>query len=118
MLDVVVGRTTKEQAGHWLEQRSHARPRLELRDFFNAIDVGSFVGAYQAVRPDSDGNSPPQFQATTEDVVSAMPLVQGLIDLNAQAVAGGDEASRLTTAAAILSLTALYRIAEDMGYEW
>lgn len=73
---------------------------------------------YRATRPDAPGNSQEQFQATADEVARAIPLINGLLDLNRAAVAAGDEGQRLGIAMVILSFCSLYRIAEDMGYEW
>lgn len=118
VLDLVGGRTDKAAFARWLEAHARLRPTLELRDFFRGIDPAVFVDVYRAARPDAPGNSQAQFQATADEVARAFPLIHALLELNRAAVAARDENQRIGTAMMILSFCALYRIAEDIGYEW
>lgn len=102
-------------------QYMREKPRIELRDFFRSIDPEKFVAAFLAVRPDAEGNTLQQFQATADEVATAMPLIHRLLEYNRVAVAANDENQRLGlgTTYMILTLCALYRVGEsELGYEW
>lgn len=118
IVDLVNGKYDKVSFAAWLERNSRLRPSMELRDFFRAADPKQFVEFYQAAQPDAPGNTGTQFQATADEVAVAMPLIHKLLDNNRAAVAAGDERLRVGTAMMTLTLCALYRLAEDMGYEW
>lgn len=118
ILALAAGQLEKAQLTDWLSQHVREKPRIELRDFFSRLDPAAFVHAFQAIRPDADGNSQRQFQATCNEVVTAMPFVRDLIDMNRAAVAANDESQRLGTAYMILAFATLYRLAESSGYEW
>jgi hypothetical protein len=97
-----------------LTEASRARVSLELRDFFAAVDHQLlYTKAVQMNLDDIAG-----VRATRDEAILAMPIIR-----KGMAVAGlqhrkNDRQGLDKTMAQLQLLVALFRIAEDMGYEW
>lgn len=114
VLQLVEGSVTREEFATWLENNSHPRPSLELRDFFASLDyrvLGSMFGAIAA--------GPMQERlATILEAGVNIPAIHAANVGATAADAGGDTASATLLRQHAILLTAIFRIAEDMGYEW
>jgi hypothetical protein len=116
VLDLVTNKLDKGGFAEWLHRQSAARPSLELRDFFGRVTGDKFVEFFQHTRPDALGQE--NFQREMDEAVATMPAIHYLLNINKAATASADDATRLTSTTAILTLVAIQRLAEDMGYEW
>lgn len=116
MLGVTAGTDwTKDRRSQWLQAHSKPRPSLELRDFFAALSPElhlSHITAYLAT-PDHAGKL-----ATINEASRAIPLIRHLTNRAEALAAAGDQEAAQTFAAMFAVLVAVYRVAEDMGYEW
>ncbi len=103
----------------WLESNCEPRPSLELREFFAAINferfrnrIGSFTKGILAEE---------RLAELLREAATGMPLVVDLDRALQQALESQSEEAALrvqATWASVATLLALYREAEDMGYEW
>jgi len=112
ILALVTDEISRADFANWLETHSRKRPSMELRDFFTLIDLEAFVdrlSAFAANQSDAD------VHRSTDEAGQAIPLLRALDEL---AQSGTGEPGQAGLQGAIIALTALYRIAEDMGYEW
>ena len=94
---------------------SHERPSLELRDFFARVsleDIERFALSALA------GTSEEEANRTAHEAMTAIPLVEQLDFLQEHSLAIGDQAKASQISYAKVLFIALYRLAEDMDYEW
>lgn len=119
VLDVVTGEMSKEQLASWLPGRSVHRPTLELRDFFAALSYARIAEMLQSGLVDSDLER--AHAARTVTILEASAAIPAIAEANAGAMAleaeGNEKGAAMLLGQSHL-LTAIYRIAEDMGYEW
>lgn len=109
MLAVARGEMHKPAITDWLQQHARLRASFELRDFFSSVDGQRFLDAMKAT---AAGHNQTEFDASLDEAAAAIPLLH---DLREQA---GNQEGLARNAAQIALLMHLYRIAEDMGYEW
>jgi death-on-curing protein len=113
-LQVATGTLDKQGAAIWLADMSRPLPSLEVRDFFAQLDYQKLSTVFGAI-----ANGPPNERAATiQEASLAVPAIQAA---NMTAVAlesqGKADLANILRQHGML-LTVLYRIAEDMGYEW
>lgn len=118
ILQLAVGQLDKPAFTNWARNHMREKPKMELREFFIAIKPEKFVEVVNVMPRDAPGNTLGQLKTTLNEVGDVIPILSLLIEQNTRAVRENDESLRLYTAGMITSLCALYRIAEDMGYEW
>lgn len=114
VLAVASGSMNKDQVSDWIKRYAHPRPTFELRDFMQRLDyatLGSLFGAIAA------GHTPERM-ATIIEAGSAIPAITQANLGAVSAAENGDVASAQILRQHSILLTAIYRIAEDMGYEW
>jgi death on curing protein len=114
VLEVAQASKTKQDLADWLLRNSKARMSLELRDYFRSLEYGTLATVFGAI---AAGNIPEQV-ATIVEAGNAIPAIS---QANIGAVAaeeGTDTQSAHVLRQHAMLLTAIYRIAEDMGYEW
>jgi hypothetical protein len=114
VVDVAKSLKSKDEVANWLLRSSRARVSFELRDFFQRLDYATLSTVFTAI---AAGQTPEQV-ATILEAGQAIPAIS---EANLGAVAaeeGGDVSSAQVLRQHSMLLTAIYRIAEDMGYEW
>ncbi len=114
VLDVAQSLKTEQDVATWLLRNTKARASLELREFFRRLDYATLGAVFSGL---AAGNTPERV-ATILEAGHAIPSIS---QANIGAVAaeeGMDTASALILRQHATLLTAIYRIAEDMGYEW
>lgn len=109
------GLVDKAELARWFESACRPRPSFELRDFFAMLDVDRLSDTIEAAAATERVS---ELEASLEEAGGAMPLIAVFREGAAQARAEGNEelARHLDMDAAMFA--SLYRIAEDMGYEW
>lgn len=114
ILGVATGTIDKDGLELWLYSICRPRSTQELRDFFASVSWEKFLDQFRAF---SAGNSNQDIKLSTQEACACMPV---LIDLDkmAEGLKGSDDPAQPLFMGATLTLTALFRIAEDMGYEW
>lgn len=114
ILDLAAGRLDKVRLAEWVGRHVHEKPTLELRDFFAMFSSGAdhdWLGAFLA----GDKN---EKDATLDEAVRAIPVIRHLRDRADALIKSGEvDAARLFFAR-VSVLIAIFRLAEDMGYEW
>jgi len=118
ILQLAAGSLDKQAFTEWTRKYMHEKPKIELREFFRAIDPEKFMQLYDAMLREAPGNTLQQLQATVDETADITPLIPLFVHLNKIAVARNDESARVSTATAIFVFCTLNRLAEEMGYEW
>lgn len=119
ILQLAAGSLSKVPLTEWLQRHCHEKPRMELREFFVRVNYQQVAGILSAGLVDDDpGRAHAERIVTMQEVAQAIPAInQANLDALAAQIEGRhDVAARLHAQSHLL--TALYRIAEDMGYEW
>lgn len=115
ILQLVSGELDKDDFASWLKQNSRERSSFELRDFmaqcslYRTRDLAAAVLA-SGIQTEAD--------ATSSEAAQAIPLIAELEGCAVECAKRGDERLALGLRQACVVLVAIYRIAEDMGYEW
>ncbi|MBL8761736.1 MAG: type II toxin-antitoxin system death-on-curing family toxin [Phycisphaerae bacterium] len=116
ILAVVDGTMSKEALAEWFRANSRERPRFELRDFFAALELRLLDEFWFASTLGKDANA--QYQASARDAAIDMPAIRELARMMAEADQLGMASERDGIRGGITLLVAMYRIAEELGYEW
>jgi death-on-curing protein len=114
VLGLVSDEVDKGSFAVWLAHHCRPRPSLELRDFFAGFTPTldfSFIDASAA-----GGGS--ELNASCEDAARAIPVIAHLVQRSEELRTQGDELAAMALASRASVLVAIYRLAEDMGYEW
>ena len=114
VLEVAQAVKTKEDVTGWLLHNSRARVSLELRDFFQNLEYTTLGTVFSAI---AAGNTSEQV-ATILEAGTAIPAITQANLGAVSADEGSDTGSAIILRQHAMLLTAIYRIAEDMGYEW
>lgn len=118
ILGVADGSISKEQLTSWIASHSHAKPNCELRDFFLSIDLESLSRTYLSLSKDSPGSTAGEFVASAEEATRAMPVLSSMIDWMIRMETEGNLDGAKEARCLFRYTLALYRLAEDQGYEW
>lgn len=115
ILGLAAGRIDKEALTEWLRVNSHEKPSMELRDFFRAFNW--HVSQELAAAAFASG-SEPEADQTIREAASAIPCIEELDRVAHERFAEGDKEACNALLQQKIMLVTIYRIAEDMGYEW
>lgn len=114
VIELVMGSMTKAQFADWLHAMSTERPSLELRDFLQGL---SFQQLHELITAASAG-SHNERTASMLEAMEAIPIIRHAAHGAVDAEHAGDHQAALILRVNANLMTALYRIAEDMGYDW
>lgn len=109
------GKLDKQGLADWIGTNCRPRPSLELRDFFSLLsptDVHEMAGRVIA------SGSEAEAQATMDEAFLAIEVARAYHEQAQHAKATGDDRAYTSWNAMTVLLVAIYRLAEDMGYEW
>lgn len=109
------GMLDKDALAEWIGSNCRPRPTLELRDFFSALsptDVHKMASRVIA------SSSEVEAQATMDEAFQAIEVARVYNEAARQAKESEDDIAYISYNAMTVLLVAMYRIAEDMGYEW
>lgn len=116
ILRLASGELDKAAITEWVRSNAHAKPSLELRDFFRFLDVQAHFAQVEAMNLSGSAG---EFAATCAEAEQAIPLIR---HLRARTEELGGHTDRQVPAATFAGMTLmlvhLYRIAEEQGYEW
>lgn len=119
IVSLVENRIDKAEIAAWLEQNCRQRPSLELRDYFSVL---SFSKVREFVRSVVISGDERELAATRGEACVAVPVIAeflaALDDLRSGPLTPEQEGNLKLLEGNVMLLIALYRIAEDMGYEW
>jgi len=119
ILQLAAGALDKPAFTTWARTQMHEEPRLELRDFFAALryqSIAEFISA-GLVHDDPERAHQERFDTMTE-AAKAIPAINEANLGAVKAESEGNATAKAHLNAQSILLTAIYRIAEDMGYEW
>jgi death-on-curing protein len=114
-LDVAKSVILKDELANWLLHNSRPRISFELRDFFQRLDYGTLGTVFGGI---AAGQASERVATIIE---AGRVVIPAISQANIGAVAaeeGGDITSAQVLRQHSMLLTAIFRIAEDMGYEW
>ncbi|QYK49751.1 MAG: hypothetical protein KF838_07825 [Phycisphaeraceae bacterium] len=114
LLEIAENRSAKDAFAAWISQNVRTRPSMELRDFLRRLDYSRLAITF-------DGVAAGSIEERVQSIMEAGDVVPAMHQANVGAVAaehGGDVQSATILRQHAMLLTAIYRIAEDMGYEW
>lgn len=114
VLDIATSNKSKEEVSDWLLQNVRERTSLELRDFFQRLDYATLETIFSGI---AAGQTPEQVATIIEAGIAIPAVAQANVGAMAADEAGDPRAAEILRQHGML-LTAIYRIAEDMGYEW
>jgi death-on-curing protein len=119
LLRLAAGEIDKAEFTEWLRSHVHEKPRMDLREFFERFDYRLVIEFLESGlfhdRPDLAHR---ERVDTINEAVLAIPAIKEalLIALHCEREGDPEGAARFRAQARLL--TAIYRIAQDMGYEW
>ncbi|MBL8746213.1 MAG: type II toxin-antitoxin system death-on-curing family toxin [Phycisphaerae bacterium] len=119
ILAVVENRMAKHDLAVWLQQHCRERPRIELRDFFAGLTYQKIHEFMASGLTDNDAERAHVGRVNTMlEAAAAIPAITQANRGGMLAQSKGEQKSADILFGQAHLLTALYRIAEDMGYEW
>lgn len=116
ILALVEGKMDKTEFADWLSRTCIARPSIELRDFFASL-TAEHLEKWASPAIDVT-QTREQFAASGAEAMLHIPLIRQLQTAKVEADAAGQSELGHGHHGVVVFLTAIYRIAEDMGYEW
>ena len=111
ILSLASGKLSKEALADWVRKSAREKAKMELRDFFRNINPEQMVQHWEAF---SASQNTAEQNATLDEASAAIPA----IDFFLRGSVAADNEQTPTLALIAVTLSALYRTAEDMGYEW
>jgi death-on-curing protein len=121
ILQMAAGSLDKGPFTEWVRQNVHEKPRMELRDFFEKVDGETLWKKWGSIVAPMDSASPTaedEILRTCRETENHIPAARWFQEQAVLADKRGDtEAGRLWIDREGV-LICLYRVAEDMGYEW
>lgn len=114
ILKLAAGAFDKSEFTQWARTHMNEKPRLELRDFFASLRIEHLDQAVPSM-VEGSGSTPEEFERTSLEAEGAIPLVR---DFFVRYTREADPIQREMLRQMGLTFIGLYRIAEDMGYEW
>lgn len=116
ILALIAGDLDRDAFAQWLGAHTTARPSIELRDFFRQLSAAQIHDMLQSTALDPDAErADAELAATWEEAKRAAPAI---VEFTQLAGTVEDATSRAVFLTQLGFLVALYRIAEDLGYEW
>jgi len=113
------GNLDKMAFAKWAAKHMHEKPHMELRDFFATVDYARLSSYFESSLL---GHTEEEaHDARTRSILEAMDSIPAIREaaIGAQAAESkGDSQSAEILRQHVQLMTALYRIAEEMGYEW
>ena len=120
ILQLAAGSLDKLEFTNWAREHMHEKPKMELRDFFVRLKYEAIAECLQAglVHDNPDMAQKERFDTITE-AAKAIPAINeaNIGAMRAEETGAQAEITSILRAQSQL-LTAIYRIAQDMGYEW
>lgn len=109
------GATEKAELIQWVQQHSHAKVSFELRHFFSSLSYDSLAQQFRAIAANVTWN---ETAATVEEAARLIPAARVAWSAAVAAEQAGDNSAASILRQHAILLTAVYRAAEDAGYEW
>jgi death-on-curing protein len=119
ILQLAAGALDKPAFTDWARKNIHEKSKMELRDFFARLKYQTIAECLQSglVHDHPDQAHKERFD-TMMEAARAIPAIHEANIGAMQAEQAGDQETATILRAQSSLLTATYRIAQDMGYEW
>lgn len=111
ILRLAEGLITKDDLTQWVADVARPLPSIELRDFLCRLNYPRLVAAMEAIGSDSGAR-------IVTEAAGVVPAVHQTQTGVKAAEAAGDAPAASILKQHLMLLTALYVVAQDMGYEW
>lgn len=118
ILRLAAGELGKDEWTAWVGENVREKPRMELREFFARVTAVQFFETFNRLSPDAPGADQESVVTTLDETRAVAPFTEVLASQIVAATASSKETERLVALSALKTIGALYRIAEDMEYEW
>lgn len=118
VLNLAAGTLDKASLTTWLKSHCHEKPQIELREFFARLDFTSMIQTSNRLTSHAPGATYEEWLASVKEASKAMPALRGLRGYLDIACESGTQQERDQLIGKCQLLLTLYRLAEDMGYEW
>ena len=119
ILQLASGAIDKQVFTTWARRHMREKSKMELRDFFARLNYATIAEFLESAS--IHDNPELAHKERLDTIVEAARAIPAIDEANLGAVqaqqAGGHESATILRAQSHL-LTAIYRIAQDMGYEW
>jgi death-on-curing protein len=119
ILQLAAGSIDKPAFTDWARTQMHEKPKMELREFFAQLNYAAVAEFFESglVHDNPDLAHKERFDTMMEAARTIPAIHEANLGALQAEQAGHDESAKILRAQSLL-LTALYRIAQDMGYEW
>ena len=119
ILGLASGNLSKETFTEWATKYMHEKPKRELRDFFASLKHQAIAEFLKAglMHDNLDIAHCERFDTMVEAARAIPAINEANIGAMRASDAGNEQSATILRGQSHL-LTAIYRIAEDMGYEW
>jgi Fic/DOC family len=119
IVQLATGSIDKAAFTDWAKAQMHAKPKMELREFFALLNYQAVVEFFESgmVHDNPDLARKERFDTVMEAARAIPAIHEANLGATSAEHAGNKESATILRAQSLL-LTALYRIAQDMGYEW
>ena len=114
VIAVAETRMSKDEVADWLESNVRPRRSIELREFLYELDYGKLASIFGAIA----AGPPAERIASIREAALAIPAIDQANIGAVTAEESGDPDSAAILRQHSMLLTAIFRIAEDMGYDW
>lgn len=118
-LKLASGELDKTALTDWIKSQIHEKPKMELREFFATL---TYKDIAECIRAGLIHDQPDQAHKERFDTImeagNAIPAIHAANLGAMERQKAGDQKSADILLAQSQMLTAIYRIAQDMGYEW
>jgi death on curing protein len=118
VLEIIEAHRDKQWLSDKLSQNSRARSSMELRDFFASIDIARVHEFLAACTANLSSPATGELNQSAEEAAAHIPAVRDLFVASKAFYEGGNATAGANMGNQAMLLLALFRIAEDMGYEW
>jgi death-on-curing protein len=115
ILQLAAGSIDKPAFTEWARKHMREKPRMELRDFMAQCSLHGTRGLAKSIVA---SGSETETAATVNEASKAIPLIAELKEAAAARILEGDDRAAYALDQTCVVLVAIYRLAEDMGYEW
>lgn len=116
---LAAGEIDKQEFTDWLRTQMHEKPKLELRDFFSKLEYQKIAECLDAGLMHDDPKL--AYKERFDTIVEAARAIPAIHEANLGAISAegaGDQKTAEILRSQALLMTAMYRTAQDMGYEW
>lgn len=115
ILRLAASEIDKEEWTEWVRKNVHEKPSMELREFFSRLSGPQVKIKFEEFT--ASGN-PKELAPSLLEAAYAMPILDFIVLRIGELEAEGDLEGVESMVSDLSVFLTLYRIAEDMGYEW